>query len=155
MPRCAPPRPTRMLVRHHPLAHRRAQKRDLRALDEGAELTRPGHALADDDERPLAHSTALSARSISQASPDWTADPGRYGRPQIGVSRNPPKENDSRDTVLWHSLGREQRATITRTARLRRHRIRMRMGSRKRAFVRNVCDAALRPRAHSPSRQLR
>ena len=46
----------RMVVRHHALAHRRAQERQLRALDEGADLVlgaRPGHALADEDERPL------------------------------------------------------------------------------------------------------
>ncbi len=45
-----------MVVRHHTLAHRRAQERYLRALEEGAYLVlgaRPGHALADEDERPL------------------------------------------------------------------------------------------------------
>ena len=46
----------RMVVRHDTLAHRRAQERYLRALDKGAHLVlgaRPGHALADEDERPL------------------------------------------------------------------------------------------------------
>ena len=46
----------RMVVRHHALAHRRTQERHLRALDEGADFVlgaRPGHALADENERPL------------------------------------------------------------------------------------------------------
>ena len=45
----------RMFVRHHTLAHRRTQERDLRALDKGAHLVlgaRPGHALADENKRP-------------------------------------------------------------------------------------------------------
>ena len=42
-----------MVVRHHDLAHRRAQERQLRALDEAHLVlgARPGHALADQDER--------------------------------------------------------------------------------------------------------
>ena len=46
----------RMVVRHHALAHRRAQERQLRALDEGADFVlgaRPRHALAEENERPL------------------------------------------------------------------------------------------------------
>ena len=46
----------RMVVRHHALAHRRAHERQLRALDEGADLVlgaRPRHALAEENERPL------------------------------------------------------------------------------------------------------
>ena len=46
----------RMAVGHHPLAHRRGEERQLGALDEGADLVLGagvGHALADDDERPL------------------------------------------------------------------------------------------------------
>ena len=46
----------RMVVGHDALAHRRTQERDLRALEEGAHLllgARPGHALADENERPL------------------------------------------------------------------------------------------------------
>ncbi len=46
----------RMVVGHHALAHRRGQERHLGALDELADLVlgaRVGHALADDDERPL------------------------------------------------------------------------------------------------------
>src|SRR5262245_28132960 len=45
-----------MVVRHHALAHRRTQERQLRALDEGAHFVlgpRPGHALADENEWPL------------------------------------------------------------------------------------------------------
>src|SRR6516162_3062876 len=45
-----------MVVRHHALAHRRTQERQLRALDESADFVlgaRPGHALADENERPL------------------------------------------------------------------------------------------------------
>jgi hypothetical protein len=45
-----------MVVGHDILAHRRAQERDLRALEEGADLVlgaQPAHALADQDERPL------------------------------------------------------------------------------------------------------
>jgi hypothetical protein len=46
----------RMVVGHHPLAHRRAQERHLRLLDKGAHLAfgvGPGHPLADQDQRPL------------------------------------------------------------------------------------------------------
>jgi len=46
----------RMVVGNHTLAHRRTQERQLRALDEGPDLVlgaRPGHALADENERPL------------------------------------------------------------------------------------------------------
>jgi len=46
----------RMVVRHDTLAHRRTQERDLSALEKGAHLilgARPGHPLADKDERPL------------------------------------------------------------------------------------------------------
>jgi hypothetical protein len=42
----------RMVVGHHPLAHRRAQERHLRLLDKGAHLAfgiGPGHPLANDD----------------------------------------------------------------------------------------------------------
>jgi hypothetical protein len=45
-----------VVVGHHALAHRRGQERQLGALDELADLVlgaRVGHALADDDERPL------------------------------------------------------------------------------------------------------
>ena len=47
----------RVVVGQHALAHGRGQERQLGALDEGAHLVlgaRPGHALADDDERLLA-----------------------------------------------------------------------------------------------------
>src|ERR1700740_2917679 len=45
-----------MVVGHHALAHRRTQERQLRALDEGADLVlgaRPRHALAEKNERSL------------------------------------------------------------------------------------------------------
>ena len=54
-----------MVVGHHPLAHRRAQERQLRALEKGPHLVlgaRPGHALADKNERPLGQLEQVQCR---------------------------------------------------------------------------------------------
>jgi hypothetical protein len=56
------PNRQRMVVAHDVLAHRRTQERDLRALEEGAHFVlgaRPGHALADKNQRPLGLLSAI------------------------------------------------------------------------------------------------
>ena len=59
-----------MVVGHDTLAHRRPQERDLRALEEGADLVlgaQPSHALADENERPLGLFEEVQGHPISSA----------------------------------------------------------------------------------------